>query len=100
MEGWQEAFVGGGARTLEVSPDGRFLFAAVNGRAEVVAVDATSMEVVARVRTDSYAVGLAVSPDGSQVWTTSQGRKGKGGNSVCVFRVTYGGSAGGDAGAP
>jgi DNA-binding beta-propeller fold protein YncE len=87
VEGWEEAFVGGGARTLEVSPDGRYLFAAINGRAEVVTVDAAEMEVVARSRTDSYAVGLAVSPDGRQVWTTSQGKGGKGGNSVCVFAV-------------
>lgn len=89
LEGWQEVDVGSGARTLELSPDGRTLFAAVNGSAEVVAVDAATMTVIGRVRADSYTVGLAVSPDGKQVWTTSQGRGGKGGNSVCVFSVTY-----------
>ena len=46
------------------------------------------MKVVSRIRADSYTVGLAVSPDGRQVWTTSQGKRGKGGNSVCVYRVT------------
>ena len=88
VTGFQEVFVGGGARTIELSPDGRYVFAAVNGRAQIVVVDTKSMEVVSRVRTDSYTVGLAVSPDGKQVWTTSQGRKGKGGNSVCVYAVT------------
>lgn len=88
LDGWHEVFVGGGARTLELSPDGKRLYAAVNGQAEVVAVDAETMTVLARVRTDSYAVGLAVAPDGKQLWTTSQGRGGKGGNSVCVFSVT------------
>jgi len=53
----------------------------------VVVVDASTMEVVSRVRADSYTVGLDVSPDGRQVWTTSQGRGNKGGNSVCVFEV-------------
>ena len=87
-EEWNDVFVGGGARTLEVSPDGRWLFVAVNGAAEVAVVDAQSMTVVSRIRADSYTVGLAVSPDGRQVWTTSQGKRGKGGNSVCVYRVT------------
>jgi DNA-binding beta-propeller fold protein YncE len=83
--------VGGGARTLEVSPDGRYLFTAVNGRSQIVVVDANTLEVVTKVRTDSFTVGLAVSPDGSQVWTTSQGRSTRGGgNSVCVYGVTYG----------
>jgi DNA-binding beta-propeller fold protein YncE len=32
-------------------------------------------------------VGLAVSPDGAEVWVTSQGKSGQGGNSVCVIEV-------------
>jgi hypothetical protein len=43
--------------------------------------------VISKVRVDSYTVGLGVSPDGKQVWTTSQGKSGKGGNSVCVYDV-------------
>ena len=88
LEGWEAVYVGAGARTIDLSPDGRWIYAAVNGNAEVVVVNAETMSVVARVRTDSFTVGLAVSPDGSQVWTTSQGRGGEGGNSVCVYRVT------------
>lgn len=89
LEGWREAFVGGGARTVEVSPNGRYLFAAVNLSAYVAVVDTRTFKVVSKVRTDSYAVGLDVSPSGHQVWVTSQGRKGLGGNSVTVFDVTY-----------
>lgn len=88
LDGWQDVYVGIGARTLETSPDGKILYAAINNGAEVVAVDAETLKVLARVRADSYTVGLAVSPDGKQIWTTSQGRHGKGGNSVCVFSVT------------
>jgi 6-phosphogluconolactonase (cycloisomerase 2 family) len=88
LDGWKSAYVGPGARTIELSPDGRWLFAAVNDSAEVVVVDTVSFEVVSRVRTDSYAVGLAVSPDGTRLVTTSQGKGGQGGNSVCVFELT------------
>lgn len=88
IEGWESAYVGGGARTIALSPDEKIIYTAVNGRSELVAVDAASMEVISRVRTDSYTVGLGVSPDGKQVWTTSQGKSGKGGNSVCVYDVS------------
>ena len=88
LKGYEEVRVGSGARTLVMAPDGRHLFVAVNGRMEIVAVDASTMGVVARVRTDAYPVGLAISPDGSQVWVTAQGRSGKGGNSVSVYRVS------------
>jgi len=50
-------------------------------------VNALTMGIVSRVRTDAYPVGLAMSPDGSQVWVTAQGRSGRGGNSVSVYRV-------------
>ena len=87
---FDDVFVGGGARTLEVSPDGKWLFAAINGRSQIVVVNAETLEIVSKVRTDSFTVGLAVSPDGRQVWTTSQGKSTRGGgNSVCVYDVTY-----------
>jgi WD40 repeat protein len=87
---WQEVHVGGGARTIELSPDDRWLYVACNSRAQVVVVDTRTMRVVHRVRTDAYAVGLAVSPDGSQVWTTSQGNHENGGRSVGVYAVRFG----------
>lgn len=89
LDGWKETYVGPGARTVEVTADGRYLFAAVNVAAEVVVVDTETFEVVSKTRTDSYPVGLDISPDGHQVWVTSQGRKGQGGNSVTIFDVTY-----------
>ncbi len=85
---WESVYVGTGARTIELNGDGSLLFTAVNHSAEVVVIDPDSMKILTRVRTDAYAVGLDVSPDGSQVWVTSQGRKDEGGgNSVCVFSV-------------
>lgn len=86
--GWRELYTGAGSRTLAVSADGRFLHVAVQSTAELVTIDAATMTIAARVRADAYPVGIAVSPDGAQVWVTSQGRSGRGGNSVCVYRVT------------
>jgi DNA-binding beta-propeller fold protein YncE len=87
LTGWEEVEVGPGARTIEITKDGRWVFAAVNTAAELVVVDTTRMTVAARIRVDPYSVGLDIAPDGSRVWTTSQGRTGHGGNSVCVYDV-------------
>jgi DNA-binding beta-propeller fold protein YncE len=85
---WQKSFVGKGARTLDVSPKGRFLFVAVNESSELVTLDAGSLQVLSRINVDPYAVGLAVAPDLSAVVLTSQGHAGKGGgNAVNIIRV-------------
>ena len=87
LKGFEEVRVGSGARTLVLSPDARHLFVAVNGSMEIVVVDTSEMTIVSRVRTDAYPVGLAIAPDGDHVWVTAQGRSGRGGNAVSVYRV-------------
>jgi DNA-binding beta-propeller fold protein YncE len=87
--GVRVAYVGLGARSIRLSPDERHLFVAVNQTSELVAVDTKSMKAEARIPVDSYPVGLDLSPDGGQLWVTSQGRSAKGGNSVGVFQVRY-----------
>lgn len=79
--------VGGGARTLDVSPDGKFLFVACNSGNAIYMVDASEMKVVDHLRCDSYPVGLALSNDGRRMIVTSQGRKGHGGNAVNIFDI-------------
>lgn len=79
--------VGGGARTLEISPDGKYLFVACNSGNAVYVVDAQKMEVVDHIRCDSYPVGLAISNDGRRLIVTSQGRKTGGGNAVNIFEI-------------
>ncbi len=86
-KGWRVCKVGNGARTLEASPDGEFLFVACNSASEVCVVDAATMSVVDRVRVDSYPVGLAVSGDGEYMAVTSQGRNRIGGNALNLFRI-------------
>ena len=93
LEGVRSARVGAGARTVDLSPDGRRLYVAVNARREVVELDAESLQILRRWRVDAHPVGLAVSPDGGWVWVTSQANRGLGGNSVTVLGLR---SSGGD----
>ena len=90
VSGWEECQVGTGARTIEISPDGHYVFAACNAASEVCVVDTRKMRTVARITCDSYPVGLDISRDGQWVIVTSQGRRNQGGNAVNIFRVTYG----------
>jgi len=87
--GGTKVYVGEGARSLRLSKDGKTLFVTVNKTSELVGLDAMSMRISARVPVDSFPVGLELSPDGSNVWVTSQGREAKGGNSVGVFQARY-----------
>lgn len=83
----EKVFVGLGPRSLDISRDGKWLFVAVNKTSEAVAVDCAKMKIVSRVDVDSFPVGLALSPDERELWVTSQGRSGLGGNSVSVFQI-------------
>ena len=89
VDGWQECKVGAGARTIELSPDGRYVFAACNMDSRLDIVDTQTMRLVLSVPADSYTVGLDISHDGRTVITTSQGRGTRGGNCVDIFHVDY-----------
>lgn len=87
--GWETCQVDRGARTIELSPSGRFLFAVCNFSSSLNVVDTRTMQVVATIAVDSYPVGLDISHDGTLLVTTSQGHKGHGGNAVNLFSITY-----------
>lgn len=87
VNGWRRCKVGGGARTIDISPDGKLLFAACNSASEICVVETDGMSLVDRIRVDSYPVGLDVSDDGTLMAVTSQGRKGHGGNALNLFRI-------------
>lgn len=86
---WKNCQVGAGARTIEITPDGRYVVAACNFSSKLCVVDANTMQVVLTMDADSYPVGLDISKDGKYVYTTSQGRSDKGGNCVDIFRIDY-----------
>jgi DNA-binding beta-propeller fold protein YncE len=68
-----ETYTGESTRTIAVAPNGRWIFAAANKESQVVVLDARTLRPLARVAADSYPVGLAVSPDSTQLWVTSHG---------------------------
>lgn len=88
LTGWKSCKVPAGARTLEASPDGRFLFVACNFSSSLAVVNTDSMTLEGSMDADSYPVGLDVSSDGRYIFTTSQARN-QGGNAVDIFEVTY-----------
>ena len=87
---WQNAYVGIGARTISIDPTGKYLFAAVNNESKVAIVRTSDMKVLASCDADSYPVGMDISEDGKLLIVTAQGKPGGGGNSVMVFKVSYG----------
>jgi DNA-binding beta-propeller fold protein YncE len=89
LGGWENCKVGAGARTIELSPSGHFVFAACNLASKLYVVDTRTMTVVTSIAVDSYPVGLDISNDGRFVIVTSQGRKTKGGNAVNIYQVDY-----------
>lgn len=89
VTGWKSCKVGIGARTIELSPSGKFIFVACNNSSTLYVVDAATMTVATSIEVDSYPVGLDVSKDGRHVFTTSQGRGVNGGNCVDIYEVTY-----------
>ncbi len=89
VKGWENCKVPAGARTIVLSPDGNYLFAACNTASCLAVVDTRSMKQIATISADSYPVGLDISKDGRYVLLTSQGRNNGGGNSVDIFKVDY-----------
>lgn len=86
VEGWQSVKVAPGARTLELSPRGDYIFVACNFGSKICVVD-SSMHKLAEIPVDSYPVGLGISPDGKWLISTSQGRRNMGGNCVDIFQL-------------
>lgn len=86
---WENCKVAAGARTIDITPDGRYVVAACNFSSRLVVVDTESFKEIARIKADSYPVGLDISKDGKYVYTTSQGRDGGGGNCVDIYQMDY-----------
>ena len=82
-----EKRIGPSIRTIAISPDGETLYATSFQGSKVVALESKTLKKLFEIPADSYPVGIAVSPDGGQVWVTSQGYRYQGGNSVMVFGV-------------
>ena len=88
---WQTVDVGSGARTIDITEDGKYIFACVNNGCKVAVVEASSMKKIAEVDAAKFPVGMGLSPDGKQLTITSQGKSSApgSGNTVMVFEVVY-----------
>lgn len=89
LSDWENCKVAAGARTIDITPDGRYVVAACNFSSRLVVVDTELFKEIARISADSYPVGLDISKDGRYVYTTSQGRDGAGGNCVDIYQMEY-----------
>ena len=89
LKDWENCKVAAGARTIDITPDGRYVVAACNFSSRLVVVDTESFKEIVRIQADSYPVGLDISRDGKYVYTTSQGRDGAGGNCVDIYQMDY-----------
>ena len=89
LKDWENCKVAAGARTIDITPDGRYVVAACNFSSRLVVVDTESFKEIVRIKADSYPVGLDISKDGKYVYTTSQGRDGAGGNCVDIYQMDY-----------
>ena len=88
---WQTVMVGAGARTIDVTADGKYTFACVNNACKVVVIDNENMKVIYEVRAEAFPVGMALSPNNKQLIVTSQGKDStpNSGNAVMVFDVDF-----------
>lgn len=90
VSGWENCKVPSGARTIVLSPDGRYVFVACNNGKCLAIVDASMMTLTGTVPADPYPVGLDISEDGTIILMTSQGHNSVGaGNAVDIFQVEY-----------
>ena len=87
LDGWTSCKVPAGARTIVISPDGKYIFAACNFSSKVAVVDAAKMVCLGSLQADSYPVGMDISDDGTTLLVTSQARQGRGGNCVGTYSI-------------
>ena len=66
----KEVFIGKYARTIALSPDEQYVFGVSHDEGTVVVVDTGSFDIIYK-KDVPYPMGLAVTPDGKQLWVTS-----------------------------
>lgn len=86
MSDWKTVKLGSGVRTLALSKDEKYIYAAMNSSSELGVIDNETMKIKEKYKVASFPVGLAVSDDDTYIAVTSQGKEGRGGgNHVDIF---------------
>lgn len=88
---WKSVKLGPGVRTIDITKNGKYIFACVNNESKISVIDANSMTKIYDVDVASFPVGMALSPDETQLIVTSQGKSStpNSGNTVTVYDVVY-----------
>ena len=85
---WQSRYVGKGVRTIVVSSDGQYIFAAVNNKSKIAVIRSKDMKIISSINVDSFPVGMGISHRNNLLIVTSQGKSEiGGGNSVMIFKI-------------
>jgi YVTN family beta-propeller protein len=66
----KEVFVGKMARTIALSPDEKYIFGVSHEEGKLLVIDTASFEIIYK-KDFPFPMGLAVTPDGKQLWVTS-----------------------------
>ena len=66
----REVPVGRMARTIALSPDERYIFAVSHEEGKLLVIDTASFEIIYK-KDFPFPMGVAVTPDGKQLWVTS-----------------------------
>jgi YVTN family beta-propeller protein len=66
----REVAVGRMARTIALSPDERYIFAVSHEEGKLLVIDTASFEIIYK-KDFPFPMGVAVTPDGKQLWVTS-----------------------------
>ena len=88
---WKSKYVGKGVRTIAVSADGKYIFAAVNNESKVSVIRTADMSIISTINVDSFPVGMDIANEKSRLIVTSQGKIScGGGQSVMIFEIEMG----------
>lgn len=86
LSDWSSIKTGSGVRTIALSKDEKYIYAAMNSTSELGVIDLQTMKMKEKYKVASFPVGLAVSDDDKYIAVTSQGKEGRGGgNHVDIF---------------
>lgn len=90
-DNWTNAKVGAGARSMVISPDGKYIYVACHGVSKVCVVDAKDMKKICEIDADSFPVGIDLSHDGRTLYVTSQALSNvaKSGNALDIYSIHY-----------
>lgn len=91
FKNWESVKLGPGVRTINITKNGKYIFACVNNESMISVIDANSMKKISEIDVASFPVGMALSPDETQLIVTSQGKSStpNSGNTVTVYEVVY-----------